>query len=223
MAKIFISHSQQDTDLIHFFLEAFAGTNVKPHLEEFEKVPPSGVTAQKIQTDIRASNALFLLLSENVEELKHTRDWVNWECGTVANMNKDIWVFEPITSLGKVSVVTPRFNHYVLFDQNDEWRNYIRSIIESYDDSHVWPTLSSAAATGAMMNKKDVASGAMIGAAVGLAGLIFKDMAKQKLGVEVMCQKCSSNYRVHRYGTFRCAVCNTSLLLLQPQTVPVQR
>ena len=158
-----------------------------------------------------------MLLSENVENLKHTRDWVNWECGTVKN--KDVWVFEPLASLGKISVIIPHFNHYVLFEQNDIWRNHIRSVIESYDDSHVWPTLSTAAASGAMINKKDQVTGAAVGAAFGLAGLILMDMAKPSLGIEVKCQKCLSNYKIHRYGTFRCAVCNASLILQQPQII----
>ena len=78
MAQIFISHSKQDTDITHFFMEAFVGTKVKPRFEEFEKEVPTGVNAKKIETDIQASNALFVLLSENVQNLSHTRDWVIW-------------------------------------------------------------------------------------------------------------------------------------------------
>ena len=122
MAQIFVSHSRKDTEIIHFFLEAFAGTKVKPHLEEFEREPPTGVTATKIQGDIDLSNAVFVLLSENVEKLSHTRDWINWECGTARN--KQIWVFEPVTSFGKIRMVVPRFNHYALFEINAEWRKY---------------------------------------------------------------------------------------------------
>jgi hypothetical protein len=215
MAQIFISHSQQDKDIIHFFLEAFAGTKVKPHLEELEKEPPTGVTAEKIEQDIQISNAVFVLLNENVENLKHTRDWVSWECGTAKN--KDIWVFEPFESLGKIRVVIPRFNHYALFERNDEWRNYLRSIIESYDDSHVVPTLSASTATGALLNEKDRVVGAAAGFAVGLVGLLLHSMSKPSFGIDVRCWKCSSNYRVHRYGNFRCAVCNADSVLYQPQ------
>ena len=123
MAQIFISHSRKDKNIIDFFLEAFAGTNVKPHLEELEKDVPTGITANQIGIDIQASNCLFVLLSENVGNLKHTRDWVNWECGTA--INKDIWIFEPSESLGKINIVSPRLNHYVLFEKTDEWRKYI--------------------------------------------------------------------------------------------------
>src|ERR1700758_4772256 len=110
MAQIFVSHSQQDKEFIHFFLEAFAGTKVKPHLEELEREPPTGVTASQIAQDIQASNALFVLLSENVQQGPHTRDWIVWECG--AAINKEIWLFEPTASLGRIRVVVPRFNHY---------------------------------------------------------------------------------------------------------------
>jgi hypothetical protein len=217
MAQIFVSHSQKDKDLRHFFLDAFAGTKVKPHFEELENQPPSGVTADKIHADIQASNAVFVLLSENVETLKHTRDWVNWECGTA--VNKPIWVFEPITSRGKISVVVPRFNHYALFDTGEEWRVYLRGLIESYDDSHVVPTLSAATGAGALLTNKDQGTGAVVGFAVGLGLLALRDFNRPSPGVAVRCWKCSSNYRIHRYGEFRCAACNAMSVLTQPKTV----
>ena len=214
MAQIFVSHSQRDTDAIHFFLEAFAGTKVKPHLEEFEKEAPTGVTADKIARDIQSSNAVFVLLSETVQSLPHTRDWINWECGTATN--KEIWIFEPFDSLGKIRIVIPRFNHFVLFERTPEWRNYLLSIIDSYDDSHVIPTLSAATGGGALLNEQDRGAGAAAGFFVGLGGLLLHRMSKPSLGVPVRCWQCSSNYRVHRYGHFRCAVCNADSVLYQP-------
>lgn len=215
MAQIFVSHSKNDKDIIHFFLEAFAGTKVKPHLEELEKELPTGVTAEKIDQDIQTSNALFVLLSENVENLKHTRDWVNWECGTAKN--KDIWVFEPFEAMGKIRVIVPRFNHYVLFERSDEWRKYLLSIIDSYDDSHVVPTLAASTAGGAMLVKNDPGTGAAAGFAVGLVGLILQSMTKLSFGIDVKCWKCSSIFKIHRYGRFRCAVCNADVVVNQPQ------
>jgi hypothetical protein len=215
MAQIFLSHSQRDKDIIHFFLEAFAGTKVKPHLEEFEKQPPTGITADKIERDIQASNAVFVVLSENVEVLRHTRDWINWECGTTKN--KDIWIFEPLASLGKIRVPVPRFNHYALFERTDEWRKYLRSIIETYDDSHIIPALSASTAAGAFLNEKDRGSGAAAGFGVGLVGLLLHSVTKPSYGIDVKCLKCSSNYKIHRDGNFRCAVCNADLVLNVPQ------
>ncbi len=197
------------------FLEAFAGTKVKPHLEELEKGLPKGKVADKIERDIQTSNAVFVLLSENVENLKQTRDWVAWECGVAKN--KDIWVFEPFESLGKVGIVVPRFNHYFLLERTDEWRKYLRSIIESYDDSHVIPALSASTAGGALLNETDRGSGAAAGFVVGLVGLLLHSATKPSYGIDVQCLSCFSNYKVHRYGIFRCAVCNVYLELPEPQ------
>lgn len=173
------------------------------------------MTTEKIQQDIQTSNAVFVLLSETVENLKHTRDWVTWECGTAKN--KDIWVFEPFESLHKIGVVVPRFNHYVLFEKSDEWRNYLRSIIASYDDSHVLPTLAGSSVAGGLLVENDRAAGAAAGFAVGLGGLLLYNMSKPSFGIDVRCWNCSSNYRVHRYGNFRCAVCNADCILYQPE------
>jgi len=81
MAQIFVSHSSRDENIINLFLKAFSGTKVKPVLEEFEGEPPAGVIAEKIKRHIDASHAVFVLLSVHVESIKHTRDWINWECG----------------------------------------------------------------------------------------------------------------------------------------------
>jgi hypothetical protein len=215
MAQIFVSHSRKDTEIIHFLLESFAGTKVKPHLEELERETPSGVTAQKIEWDIQSSNAVFVVLSENVEKLSHTRDWINWECGSAKN--KEVWVFEPFESLGDIGVVVPRFNHYVLFERTDEWRKYLLSIIDSYDDSHVIPALSAAVGGGALLSEKDRGFGAGVGLALGLGALMLRDKFKPAFGVAVRCWNCCSNYRVHRYGNFRCAVCNASSILYPPE------
>ena len=218
MAQIFISHSKKDKEVIHFFLEAFAGTKVKPHLEELEKEIPTGVNAQKIEKDIQTSNAVFVLLTENVENIKHTRDWITWECGTA--LNKPIWIFEPYESLGKISVVVPRFNHYALFQLTEEWRKYLRVIIESYDDSYILPTLSTTTGGGALLNEKDRLAGATNGFTFGLGLLLLKHITKPSFGINVRCGKCNSNYKIHQYGYFRCAICNAQLFLPQPQEIP---
>jgi len=215
MAQIFGSHSKNDKEIIHFFLEAFAGTRVKPVFEEFEAEPPTGVSAEKIKRDIDVSNAVFVILSKNIESLKHTRDWINWECGVARN--KPIWVFEPLATLGSVSVVVPSFSHHAVFDVSDEWRRYLREIIDSFDDSHVLKTLSLTTSAGALMNEKDRGTGAMVGAGLGLLGLILYGMNRRAFGAQIQCFKCHSIYRVHRFGPSRCAVCNTALIIQEPQ------
>src|SRR4051812_44888004 len=117
MPHIFVSHSKQDKDTIHLFLEAFAGTKVRPHLVELELGPPTGINADQIAADIQSANAIFVLLSRNVEQLSYTRDWITWECGTA--LNKDVWVFEPLDHRG-ISVAVPRVSHYAVFEHTEE-------------------------------------------------------------------------------------------------------
>jgi hypothetical protein len=194
-------------------MSATTPTNVRAIFEELEKTPPLGVTADKIENDIKASNALFVLLSENVEELQHTRDWVTWECGRA--VNKEVWVFEPAASHGKISIAVPKVNHYVIYEETEEWRVYIRSIIENYDDSKVLPTLLATATTGAAINDKDRVDGAIGGLAVGVLGLLLQAATKPSLGFEMRCYNCWSVYRLHKgnTGEFRCPVCNAKLVL----------
>jgi hypothetical protein len=106
-------------------------------------------------------------------------------------------------------------SHYVVFDQTPEWRDYLRAVIESYDDSHVIPTLSAATGGGALFSPKDRGTGMAVGLAVGLGILALQGMAKPALGTEVKCWKCPSNYRVHlpQISEFRCPVCNARSVL----------
>ena len=193
-----------------FFTNAFGGIKVIGIFEEFEKIVKGTVTPKQISIDIGNSKEIFVILGQNVQDLPHTRDWVVWETG-VAN-NKDIWIFEPISQFGNISVVTPYLRHYVIFDTNDDCFGYIRRIIESYDDSHVLPTLLVSGGLGALLDEKNKIGGAVLGA---LAGLAISDKSKERpTGIEVICSECSSSYNIHipkRMNIFRCPVCNADL------------
>lgn len=146
MAQIFISHSQRDEDIKDLFLRAFRGTGVTDIYQEYEDAPPTGVTAEIIERNIEASSALFVLLSERVQGLQHTRDWILFECGLAKN--KSIWVFEPYELYGRITVTMLRFNHYVRFRNDSVFRQYIHSIIASYNDGPMWGKLGSTALGG---------------------------------------------------------------------------
>lgn len=216
MAEIFVSHSGKDKDLRDFFSNAFAGTKVRAIFEEFDKINRGTVSTAQISRDIENSKAVFVILSQNVQGIPHTRDWVVWETGVAKN--KDIWIFEPFSQFGLISVVTPLLRHYVIFDIVDSWLGYIRGIIESYDDSHVLPTLLLTGGLGALLvSEHDKAGGAALGA---LAGLVLSDKSKDRAtGTGVTCYNCSSFYNIHiPLGTdkFRCPVCNSFLQLIPP-------
>lgn len=214
MAQIFVSHSQRDVELVNFFLRAFAGTNVKPIFQELEKNLPTGITAEGIELNIKKSSALFVLLSENVEKLKHTRDWVTWE-GARAE-GKDVWIFEPAEQYGKITVLFPRFNHYAKYERSDEWRKYLRDVIESYDNSDVLPALSLTTGAGAALDERDRGSGAFKGLLVGAAYLALTRLSRPTFGKPVSCGKCYRAYSLHLtagVGQHRCANCNARYII----------
>lgn len=207
MAQIFISHSQRDEQAKNFFYRAFSGTAVLPIWMEYEGATTSSID-DEIERKIQASNAVFFLLSESVERLLFTRDWVLWENGKVTN--KDIWLFEPEESFGKITVLLPRFRHYVRYQRNSGWREYVNSIVRSYDDSSVLGWAGAGAGIGAMLSAEDRGAGAFLG---GLAGAIAESIGRATApsGIAVTCLKCSYSYGVHLPDTvsqFRCARCN---------------
>lgn len=213
MAQIFISHSQRDEQAKNFFYRAFSGTSVLPIWMEYEGTPTSSID-EEIERKILASNAVFFLLSESVEKLLFTRDWVLWENGKVTN--KDIWLFEPAESFGRITVLLPRFRHYVLYQRTSSWRDYVNSIVKSYDDSSLLGWAAAGAGVGAMLSTEDRGAGTLLG---GLVGSIAESIGRAKApsGVAVTCLKCSYSYSIHLYDTrnqFRCARCNNRMELV---------
>ena len=160
---------------------------------------------------------MFVLVTRNVHALPHTRDWVVWECGVASN--KDVWVLEPTSDLGEVTIITPVLHDYVLFEPSDSWFAYLRSVMESYDDSHVLGTVLVTAGIGALLGK---GGGAAVGAAAGLA-LANSNSKSRPPGQPTTCGKpnCASTYSVHLaqgQRRFRCSVCNSALELQLPAT-----
>lgn len=211
MAQVFVAHSRRDAPLRGFVTQVFAVTNVKAVLAEFEHAP----NAEWIEEQITASNAVFVALDRHASAIAHTRDWIVWESGFGRALNKDVWVLEPVSSLGQVSVVVPHVSHYVLLEYTDQWVRYLRSVINRYDDRHVLPTVLACAGFGAALDREDRVRGAVVGTIGGIASEVFR-MAKGYPGVPVLCIKCKSVYRVHlpprsAVQVFRCPVCNTFL------------
>ncbi len=215
MAQIFVSHSAKDRELVSFLSRAFASTPVKAVLEEFDAILKGPANAQRIAENIRISNAVFVLLGRNIEELKHTRDWVGWESGVAAGAamqtNRDIWVLESIVEMDQLSVVIPHLRHYVCFDhRQDFWQGYLTQIVNSYDDSHFLKAVSAGAATGGVLGKGE---GAMWGAGVGFLLAAMAGSQGRPPGISITCPRCSSFYNVHlAEPRMRCPVCNTRLV-----------
>lgn len=212
MAQIFISHSARDRELVAFFERAAATTNTRLVLEELESLKWGNPANQaRIANNISQSNAAFVLLSANVNDIPHTRDWVAWEAGQASAKNKDIWVFEPDEHRGRVKVAIPQLRHYVVSVGSDLFLRYLMKIVESYDDSGV-------PAAALIFGGFGAAVGGGPGAALGAYGgyQLADKSAMRPTGISLSCPKCRSTYSVHLPRgvlAYRCPVCNSGLRL----------
>jgi hypothetical protein len=92
--QVFISHSSRDRNQMQFFQDLFDDTNVKPIFMEFEKwsrnYNPNWLWIRK---EIRKSKALFVVLTKNITERKHTQNWVSFEIGVAAGCKPPLPIF----------------------------------------------------------------------------------------------------------------------------------
>ena len=127
MKHIFVSHSRRDRNYLKFLSTAFATSGVAAKYEEYEDIVERGSIGRRVAEDIRSAEAIFVLLTGNVERLSVTRDWISWECGV--GHDKEVWVFEPANGRANISVVIPRVDHYVAFDVNNNWVRYLAGLL----------------------------------------------------------------------------------------------
>jgi hypothetical protein len=209
MAQIFISHSAKDKEYKDFFNQAFAASDVSAKYEEIEKlVTGQQITAEKIKNDITQSNAVFVLLSQNIQDISHTNNWVVSETGIAAGLGREIWLFENIKDSRHLTIATPYFNHYVIYDNVDSVVPYIKDIVESYSDGRVLKNMAKGSIGGAAITKE--ASGAILGA---IGGLIYSAVSTGRPpGVEIRCMNCFAQFHLHVppwLKSYRCPSCNT--------------
>jgi LSD1 subclass zinc finger protein len=211
MSQIFMSHSGRDTGFIDPFKNIFSTSKVMGVLEEYERMLGKRVTAEKIRIDIFQSAAVFLLLTENVQNIPYTRDWVVWESGNARN--KPLWLFEPVEQFGRNTVVIPHVTHHVIYGPGEGWLRYLKNIVESYDNSNALPAfITGTIILGAVFNP-------LIGLVGGAGGLMVSTKSNLRpAGKLVCCGRCRSQYRLHYpigMTSTRCPVCN-NVFSLQP-------
>ncbi len=222
MAQIFFSHSQHDKNLVDLFSRAFADTPVKMRKMEFERIQlKQEIKTEDIQKEINNSVAVFVLISENVCNIPHTRDWVAWETGYAAHAGKDIWIFEPISDFNKIDIVIPYFNHYTPIDvKMDNAYSYLRNIIESYDNSQILQKVLTYGFFGAiglamLAPPREQNDAAVTGGALGaFLGAAAADRSKiRPMGISTSCPHCHRIFNAHvpyEY-IFRCPGCNYNI------------
>lgn len=129
MYQIFVSHSKYDQDILASFDRVFARTGVISKCMEFEEM--SSPEWQEIQNAVHNSEAVFLLLGQNVTRSIFTQNWIAFEVGLACAYNKRVWVFEQPFS--NIPFPIPYLTDYMIYDLQDiSHFNYVRGIIEAY-------------------------------------------------------------------------------------------
>jgi len=105
---------------------------------EFENITPPPY--QSIKNFVNESNALFVLLSPELFDLKHTTNWVAFEVGLAANWRShylipkiiqdriDVYVFEPADE--RVDFCVPYCTYYMPYNGSNEEVKFLRELIE---------------------------------------------------------------------------------------------
>lgn len=91
MARVFATHSSQDTDGQAFFDRIFGSVNHEIYWYAWQGPKPPH--AQALHDSIFRSNGLFVILSQQMDQ-PHTRPWVGYEVGIAKALGKQVWVFE---------------------------------------------------------------------------------------------------------------------------------
>ena len=92
MNQVFVSHSKRDVTIRQFFDSIFADTKVAAVRMEFEEL--HSTPSVDIRNRIMQSDALFVLLGQNLTFSQYTENWVGFEVGIATALNKPIWVME---------------------------------------------------------------------------------------------------------------------------------
>lgn len=126
--QVFISHSKDDPNL-NFFYKIFAGLNTKGVWMEFEHM--SSPPCNQIKKNINQSDAIFVLLSEQLLEKQHTTNWVAFEIGLACNSafrRVDVYVFEPMSM--KFDFPVPFCNYYMPYEGRSEEIIFLKELIQ---------------------------------------------------------------------------------------------
>lgn len=106
---------------------------------EFEDIKPPPY--QTIKNFVNESDALFVLLSEQLLRKSHTASWVSFEIGLAANWRSpylipriiqdriDVYVFEPYQN--PIDYAVPYCTYYTLYSGSIEEIKFLRKLIEN--------------------------------------------------------------------------------------------
>ena len=128
---IFLIHSRHDTELPNFFDKASGKANVR--LWEAEWFEMEGPPWSNLRDQIKKCTAVIVLKGTNIAASLYTSNWVSWEIGVAAGMNKDVWVFESL--LHPLFMPIPYLTDYVVYDPSDKSHvAFVANLLQLYGE-----------------------------------------------------------------------------------------
>ena len=217
MRQIFIVNSSTDTRFESFFSKIFLTMGVQTVWEKYETIAKDTPAKDRIEKEIKASDALFFVLSTDAEFADRAKAWFPWV--TNLAMDKDIWVFEHCEDLKRIPVLIPHLGNYVAYYISNAWSDYVTKIAEIYEK----PKAVAASMPDVLWKSLTPAEESIFfNPSTGFA--LFDYSTARPTGFKALCPNCSSAYGLHvpaEMKVIRCPSCNHFYGILQPSKVPV--
>ncbi len=202
MAKVFISHSRQDVELVSNVAAMLKNIGDEPLIMEYapkgdETVPDSA----RIREYMRAADHVMLFKTDNAIRTDYTRNWIIFEVGLAAELNKRLFVLE-----GKgppIEFPIPYLTDYMVFEPDrvaDILRLQTVAKKVSGEDSEGRADSSTLGFGLLLLFVPPLAIVLALVAAI--YGAIYGP-------INIRCDRCNSNYRYYAgvIEPFQCPVC----------------
>ena len=131
MDTVFVTHSRHDAPILEHIRELVQSAGVSPILYQYNV---NGLTPawSEIRDSIKNSQAVFIVLSNNLSSSSHTQNWVGLEVGIACSFGKRVYVFEELHRV--TSFPIPYLTDYVPYDlQDPQLRTLISSVARGYN------------------------------------------------------------------------------------------
>ncbi len=132
MDTVFVAHSKHDTPILSHMQQLIREAGINPIFYQYDINNVNETAWEQILSAIRQSQALFVILSDNLQSSPHTQNWVGMEVGIACAQKKPVYVFENIRQ--PVLFPIPYLTDYVLYDLNNpQLRILISSVAQTYN------------------------------------------------------------------------------------------
>lgn len=165
MDTVFITHSRHDAPILSHIHQLVQEADVTPIFYRYD-INLAMTAWEEILRAIRNSQALFVMLSNNLSSSAHTQNWVGMEVGIACALGKPVWVFEELHR--QVSFPIPYLTDYIPYDlSNPHLRILISSAARAYNMQPQRAGMVGLGALGALLfGPVGLIGGAILGALV---------------------------------------------------------